>query len=175
MYYKMRYWTRETNDLTELLPRNTEQATCFSNGNTHRLFVQPCSDSSLVIIKCAFLFFSVRAQVNIKTYQPSKNEISFLGQALTSACIHVESFWLSPKIFVDEGEQNSLHFEYVDSYSCYNNTCLLLVLGSDATLPVNLQTGVILYIMRYENQHLEKKLCWPSNGHSKLHLFDNTA
>lgn len=57
---------------------------------------------------------------------------------------------------MDEGEQNPLHFEYVSAYSCYNSTCLHVVLGSDATLPEKLQTGVILYIMRYQSQHPEK-------------------
>lgn len=83
-------------------------------------------------------------------------EVSFLGQALTSGCIHVRNFWLPPKIFADEGEQNPLHFEYVSSYSCYSSTWLLLVLGSDATLLVNLQAAVIPYIKRYQSQHPEK-------------------
>lgn len=83
-------------------------------------------------------------------------EVIFLGQALTSDCVPVENFWLSPKIFVDEREQNPLHFEYVSSYLCYNSTCLLLVLGSDASLLVNLQTGVIRCIMKYQSQHPEK-------------------
>lgn len=104
----------------------------------------------------------------------SHQEASFLGQALTCGCVHVENFWLSLKIFV-EGEQNPLHFEYVSSFLCYNNACLLLVLGSDATLLVNLQTGVIPCIMRYQSQHPEKKLCLPSNGHSALRLYNNSA
>lgn len=79
------------------------------------------------------------------------------------------------KIFVDEGEQNPLHFGYVNSYLCYNSSRLLLVLVSDAALPVNLQSGVIIsYIMRYQSQHPEKN-CWPSNGHCTLHLFNKAA
>lgn len=99
------------------------------------------------------LYFSMRTQVSARTSQPSR---SFLGQVLTCGCVYVESVWLSPKIFVNEGEQNPLHFEYVSSYLCYNSTCLLSGLGGDATLLVNLQTGVIPCIMKYQNQHPEK-------------------
>lgn len=84
--------------------------------------------------------------MNSRTSQPSRSKISRPNS--TSGCVPVESFWLSPKIFVDKGEQNTLHFEYVSSYLCYNSAWLLLVLDSDATLLVNLQTGVIPCIMR---------------------------
>lgn len=155
VYYKMRCWTRETNDLTELLPRNTRASSTFVKWKY-----------SLTFCIALFSFFSTSKMCFISLWDHkcalehlNHKEVSFLSQALPSDWVHVGDFWLSPKTFVDEGEQNRLHFGYVNSYWCYNSTCLLLVLGSDATLPVNLQSGVIIsYIMRYQSQHPEKKL-----------------
>lgn len=63
----------------------------------------------------------------------------------------------------------------VNAYSCYNNTCLLLVLGSDATLPVKSADWAYSLHNEISKSTSWKKLCWPCNGHSALHLYSNAA
>lgn len=167
----MRCWTRETNDLTELLPRNTRASSMFVKWKYSPTF---CIALFSFFSTCRMCFISLWEHKWALEHL-NHQEVNFLSQAFTSDCVHVEDFWLFPETFVDEGEQTPLHFGYVNSCLCYNSTYLLLVPVSDATLPVNLQSGIIIsYIMRYQSQHPEKN-CWPSNGHCTLHFYNKAA
>lgn len=114
----------------------------------------------------------MRAQVSARTSQPSRSNFSGPSSYLW-LCLFWK-FLAVPEDFCRWGRTKPPSFWICDSNLCYNSTWLLLVLGRHATLLVNLQTGDSLH-NEISKSTSWKKLCWPSNGHSTLPLYNDSA
>lgn len=90
VYYKMRCWTRETNDLTELLPRNTRASSMFVKWKYLPTF---CIALFSFFSTCKMCFISLWEHKWALEHL-NHQEVNFLSQALTSDCVHVENFCL---------------------------------------------------------------------------------